>query len=321
MIGFYAHHHGSGHIQRCRAVMANLDRDARLLSTDPRADVVLPDDAPAESGASGTSGGDPTANGTLHYVPHHHTGLTRRMAMIAEWIHRHRPSAFYVDVSVEVALLARLMGVPVVTLAMPGERFDDPHQLGYRQASALIAAWPNWVPVPPHLRAHSGFLHQVGGISRFDAPAEPGPDCDVVVLSGRGGTGWTEAQWDQVRAACPDRDFLFLGGDAFVDDPMPYLSSARVVVSAAGQNSVADLAVAGAKTILLPQERPFREQHATAQLLDAAGIAIAADAFPAAGEWPALLEQAESLDSRWPRWQTSGAAARAADVIRKVAGQ
>lgn len=315
MIGFYAHHHGSGHVHRCRAIMAALDRPAQLLSTDPSADVVLVDDA----GAS--ISGDRDAHGTLHHVPPGHAGLRGRMAQIAAWIDEHRPAAFYVDVSVEVALLARLMGVPVVTLAMPGERFDDPHQLGYRQASALIAAWPNWVPVPPHLRAHSGFLHQVGGISRFDAPAEPGPDCDVVVLSGRGGTGWTEAQWDQVRAACPDRDFLFLGGDAFVDDPMPYLSSARVVVSAAGQNSVADLAVAGAKTILLPQERPFREQHATAQLLDAAGIAVAADAFPAAGEWPALLEQAESLDSRWPRWQTSGAAARAADVIRKVAGQ
>lgn len=314
MIGFYAHHHGSGHVQRCRAVMAHLDRDARLLSTDPRADVVLPDDATDAPVA------DPTANGTLHYVPRHHAGLTGRMAMIADWIHRHRPAAFYVDVSVEVALLARLMGVPVVTLAMPGERSDDPHQLGYRQADALIAAWPNWVPVPPHLRRHSGVLHQVGGISRFGGPGESGPDCDVVVLSGRGGTGWTEAQWDQVRAACPDRDFLFLGGDTFVADPMPYLSSARVVVSAAGQNSVADLAVAGARTIILPQERPFSEQHATAALLDAAELAVVADTFPAAEEWPALLERAESLDSRWARWQTAGAAARAADVIRKVAG-
>ena len=326
-IGMYVHHHGSGHAMRAgalRSALAGRGIAATTLGSRDDADLRLPMDPP------GIPGGDPTAGGALHWAPPGSAGMARRMAMISGFLAggdaaagdaADMPAVLHVDVSVEVALLARLMGVPVVTLAMPGERFDDPHQLGYRQASALIAAWPNWVPVPPHLRAHSGFLHQVGGISRFDAPAEPGPDCDVVVLSGRGGTGWTEAQWDQVRAACPDRDFLFLGGDAFVDDPMPYLSSARVVVSAAGQNSVADLAVAGAKTILLPQERPFREQHATAQLLDAAGIAVAADAFPAAGEWPALLEQAESLDSRWPRWQTSGAAARAADVIRKVAGQ
>ena len=315
MIGFYAHHHGSGHIHRCLSIMAQLDRDAQLLSTDPRADVVLPDDA------TGAPVDDPTAHGTLHYVPRHHTGLTGRMAAIAAWIDEYRPSALYVDVSVEVALLARLMGVPVVTLAMPGQRFDDPHQLGYRQADALIAAWPNWVPVPPHLREHAGYLHQIGGISRFRRPADPGPgrDCDVVVLAGKGGNDWSEEQWEQVRAACPDRDFLFLGGDTFVDDPMPYLSSANVVVSAAGQNSVADLAVAGAKAVVLPQARPFAEQHATAALLDDAGLAVVAETFPEPAAWPALLERAESLDGRWPRWQTSGAAARAADVIRKVA--
>ncbi|QGU05338.1 glycosyltransferase [Corynebacterium comes] len=314
MIGFYAHHHGSGHIQRCRTIMAHLDGDAQLLSTAPAADVVLPEDA------SDFPVTDPTANGTLHYAPHHHAGLTQRMAMIAAWIDEHRPDAFYVDVSVEVALLARLMGVPVVTLAMPGERFDGPHQLGYRQASAIIAPWPDWVPVPPHLREHRRILHQVGGISRFSRPADPGPDCDVVVLSGRGGTGWTEAQWDQVRSACPDRDFLFLGADTFVDDPMPYLSSANVVVTAAGQNSVADIAVAGAKSIVLPQARPFAEQHATAALLAAAELALVAETFPEAGEWPALLERAEALDSTWLRWQTAGAAVRAAHVIRKVAG-
>lgn len=317
MIGFYAHHHGSGHLQRCRTIMGQLSEDARLLSTDPGADVVLPHDAPGGSAEEPTV--DPTANGTLHYVPHRRAGLSRRMAMIAAWIDEHRPTAFYVDVSVEVAVLARLMGIPVVTLAMPGERPDAAHQLGYRQADAIIAAWPDWVAVPAHLRGHEDRLHPVGGISRFCGPAPSGPGHDVVVLSGRGGTDWSEEQWEQVKAACPDREFLFLGRDTFVEDPMPHLSSANVVVSAAGQNSIADIAHAGAKAVILPQRRPFAEQHASASLLDAAGLAVVVPSFPAAGEWPDLLTRAESLDSTWGRWQTAGAASRAADVIRKVA--
>lgn len=314
MIGFYAHHHGSGHVHRCRAIMAALDRPAQLLSTDPSADVVLVDDA----GAS--ISGDRDAHGTLHHVPPGHAGLRGRMAQIAAWIDEHRPAAFYVDVSVEVALLARLMGVPVITLAMPGVRDDAAHQLGYRQAAAIIAAWPNWVPLPEHLRAHGPRVHQVGGISRFRG-VEDVIDGDVVVLSGRGGSGWTRGQWEAVQEACPGRSFRFLGGDTAVADPLPYLAGARVVVTAGGQNSVADVAVADTPALVLPQERPFAEQHATAALLDAAGLAVVRSQFPAAADWPDLLDVTNSLDSRWIRWQTSGAAQRAADVIRKVVTQ
>lgn len=159
----------------------------------------------------------------------------------------------------------------------------------------------------------------MGGISRFCGPAPSGTACDVVVLSGRGGTDWNKEQWDQVKAACPDREFLFLGWDTFVEDPMPYLRSANVVVSAAGQNSIADIAHAEAKALILPQRRPFAEQHASASLLDTAGLAVVVHSFPEAKEWPALLTRAESVDSAWGRWQTAGAASRAADVIRKVA--
>ncbi|MFC6145785.1 glycosyltransferase [Corynebacterium nasicanis] len=314
MIGFYAHHHGSGHAHRCRAIMAALGGPAQLLSTDPAADVVLAEDAGAPADA------DLDAHGTLHYAPVGHAGLRGRMAQIAAWIAEHRPAAFYVDVSVEVASLVRLMGVPVITLAMPGARHDAAHQHGYRQADAIIAAWPNWVPLPAHLRAHGARVHQVGGIARVEEVGEV-IDGDIVVLSGRGGSGWTAGQWDAVRAACPDREFRFLGGGTAVVDPLPYLAGASVVVSAAGQGSVADIAVAGTPALVLPQDRPFGEQHATATLLDSAALALVRPDFPDPGQWPQLLDAAKALDSRWIRWQTSGAATRAADVIRKVVHQ
>ena len=143
--------------------------------------------------------------------------------------------------------------------------------------------------------------------------------------TGPGGRGPTSTstdpgEWDAVRAACPDHDLVFLGGEHVVADPLPYLAAAHVVVAAAGQNSVADLAVADSRALILPQDRPFDEQRATARLLDHADLAVVAPSFPPADAWPDLIESANTLDSRWIRWQTAGAASRAAAVIGKVAG-
>lgn len=50
-----------------------------------------------------------------------------------------RPRRMVVDVSVEVALLCRLAGVPVTVMAMPGERGDAVHGLGYDIADEIVA--------------------------------------------------------------------------------------------------------------------------------------------------------------------------------------
>ena len=42
------------------------------------------------------------------------------MARLSAWIAESRPRVIVVDVSVEVALLARLFGIPVVSVALPG---------------------------------------------------------------------------------------------------------------------------------------------------------------------------------------------------------
>ena len=109
-----------------------------------------------------------------------------------------------------------------------------------------------------------------------------------------------------------------LGGENRVDDPMPYLQRARAVIAAAGQNSVADLAAAGAPAIVLPQDRPFGEQHATARLLDEAGIAVAPAHPPRPEQWEDFIAEAVDRAAGWPRWQADGAAARAARVIEEA---
>ena len=110
VIGYYVHHQGRGHLQRARAIGRHLAEPPTMFSSIARPDqvdrwIALPMD-------NQSSPEDPTASGTLHWVPRHDRGLRRRMAIIAEWIDAAQPDLMVVDVSVEVAVLCRLMGVP-----------------------------------------------------------------------------------------------------------------------------------------------------------------------------------------------------------------
>lgn len=321
LIGIYSHHHGSGHMQRCRMIQRELRElgwDAVILSTAPGADTVIADDA-----GHGHSGRAMTAGGTLHYAPYGNRGLRERFAAVASWVADNDPAAFYVDVSAEMCMFLRLMGVPVITLAMPGLRDDAPHQLAYRQSDAIIAAWPTWVPLPEHMRMHSDRLHPVGGITRLERPdPADGVERDphhVVVMAGQGGSTWEPGDWEAVEAACPDDHFTFLTGENRVDDPTELIASAGVVVAAGGQNSIADIAHLGAPAVILPQPRPFIEQKTSAQLLAREGLAVVPERFPAPEDWPDVLGAARELGADWSRWETDGSARRAAEVIAGVA--
>ncbi|QCP04449.1 glycosyltransferase [Brevibacterium sp. CS2] len=317
MIGFYAHHHGTGHLTRCREIAAAVDDDTTILSSAPGADLVLPMDAPAP----GVTGAALDAHGAFHWTPAHHAGLAERMAQIAAWVAEHRPRAFHVDVSVEVAVLVRAMGVPVTVQAMPGVRDDAPHAVGYRAADAIIAAWPDRVELPEHLEPVTERVHAVGGISRFagrvPAPAGDRERTGVVIVHGGGGTDQPAAYWDAVAESLPV-PVTVIGPGAWVDDPFALLSAAEVVVTAAGQNSIADLAVLGARAVVVPQDRPFGEQEATARVVCEAGLAVVPESVPAVEEWAGLIERARELEPRWEQWGSTGAAQRAARIIEEV---
>ncbi|MFD6268075.1 glycosyltransferase [Nocardia asteroides] len=328
MIGYYIHHQGSGHLARAQSICARMDAPVTALSSLPIAQssfdsvVRLPsdDDLAAEPV-------DPTASGILHWVPLGDSGLRERMAAVARWIDRENPAAVVVDVSVEIALLARLHGVPVIAMVLPGQRIDTPHRLVHRVADALIAAWPREVYDPVWLREYRGKTHYVGGISRFaDRPKAPRrSETDrptVLVLAGGGGSDFTSAAVED----CADRHRRYrwrtAGVTDWIDDPWPLMCEADVIVSHAGQGAVADIAAAAKPAVLVPAARPFGEQHATATALAEAGMAVIAEHLPALDEWPALLDRARHLDhDQWLRWRVDGATTRAAAVIADAAGK
>ena len=115
---------------------------------------------------------------------------------------------------------------------------------------------------------------------------------------------------------------LGLRGGPRTPDPWPDICAADVVITHAGQSCVADVAAARRPAIVLPQPRPFDEQHATAETLRRHRLAVATRGWPDARAWRYFIGQARASDpSRWEQWQTTGAAARAAEAIETTVCQ
>ncbi|MFR9752422.1 glycosyltransferase [Nocardia sp. 004] len=310
---------------RAQCIRAHIEQPVVALSSLWLGDDHTFDDTvwlPAGGRAAGVD--DSAAAEAPHRVPRLDHEPADRMAAVATWIAEARPDALVVDASVEIALLARSHGVPVIAMALPGVRIDPAHQLVYRSAQRLIAAWPHGLYDPLWLRPYADKTCYVGGITRFDGRALVRTDLPderptVLVLGGAGGIPCTAAM---VRA-CAARHSRYrwrgIGSGDRVDDPWPQLCEADIIVSHAGQSAVADIAAAAKPTILIPADRPFGEQHATARALAAAKMALTLDRWPDLDAWPWLLAEAGALDTdRWRWWHTRGAAARAAAAVTEV---
>lgn len=332
-IGYYVHHVGHGHRHRATALARHLAATGGPsltgLSSSPR-----PRDWPGEwielaRDDAGTSAEDAdrsavTAGGRLHWVPRRDEGLLARTAQVSAWLAEACPQAMVVDVSVEVALLVRLHGIPVVSVVLPGRRDDDAHRLGFDVADALVAFWPPQARgmVSGLGRREQEALHCVGALSRFAVTRDPqAPEpCEsrtsarrqAVLLLGSGGHAdvvLPTGRWS----------WTVVGGSGgWVEDPQRLIKEAAVVVTHAGQNALAEVAAARRPAVVVPQERPHEEQLTT-------GSVLARTEWPAVvlDDWPsdeAPLDAAAALDGRlWEAWCDGRAVERFADVVASVA--
>ena len=326
MIGYYVHHVGAGHLNRARAVALRAEVEVTGLSSLPAPDgwpgpwVRLARDDRASEPV------DPTAGGNLHWVPERDDGLCRRMASLSSWLDAARPDVLVSDVSAEVALLARLHGVPVVSVVLPGRRGDRAHRSAYAISSGLVAAWPREAVGMVHglAPADRRRLHHVGALSRLEVAA---PDRaiasrrTVLVLSGRGGGHATGEQVRMAAADAPDWTWQVLGGPGeWRDDPAAAIDAADVVVVQAGESAIADVAARGRPAVVVPAARPFDEQLTTGSVLSAGRWPCRVERhFPVLG-WTERLTEVAGLQGRaWRRWCDGHAADRMVEFLASFA--
>ena len=348
-IGFYVHHHGRGHANRAQQIIEHLTEPVTVFGSSldavcssAQTEKVL---LPMDTGASPPRGHD--SLDVLHYAPLGVPGLRERMFRMAQWIRDTNPSLLVVDVSVEVTLLARLMGVPTVVMRQNGLRDDLPHQAAFQSSAGLLAPYssaledettPRWICDKTYYAG--GFSRYAGrSLSRADARRQLGMRADtpyIVVMNGLGGVGNPLEAVAQLAQSCPEQQWWVVGPTPVASDPLPtnvrvvgrvedtfpYLRGATVVVASAGNNTVMEVATAGTPYVCIPEERPFQEQVAKARALDRIGAALVLSEWPRPPDWPTILSRAVGSDTEaLARIIDPHGAHRCAQYVKKVAGK
>lgn len=336
---FFVHDHGSGHRRRTERVLDSLSSSAVVMTADrnwcPPVPVErLPSDVPTGDPI------DPTAGGALHWAPLDPASMGRRTTAVVDALDRHRPSLVVVDVSVEIALLARLAGYRTVYVRQHGDRSDEPHQLAYRASCHLLAPWPAVLEspdTPEWMRAKTTYSSFIGCAPPTTCPDRSSAARDTVgVLWGSGGEPPTTASLGTLAAAVWPQTVDYVGplpaGDSdgamppnlqvhgWVDEPMRTLRRCHTIIASAGNNAVADAAGLGAALVVIPQDRPFREQRRHAARLHDAGLAAYSSGWPI-GEhsWAELLALARRRRDRLAEHGATDGSVVAAGLLDELA--
>jgi UDP-N-acetylglucosamine transferase subunit ALG13 len=306
-IGYYVHHHGAGHLVRARAIArAAADRVVLLGTGIGLLGVDLADDRPA-SGAFDGVDSSVCRPETLHYAPLDHAGIRSRTATIARWVETQKPALMVVDVSVEVAMLARLASVPVVYVRLNGDRNDAAHLDAFRGAIGLLSPFHADLDAPttlPWVREKTRYLPGITTTRRSGS----GDDRSVLVVMGRGGEPGDGEVLARAARACPAWRWRVIGPCSavgpmpanleilgWVQSPDQVIADATIVVGASGDGLVGSILAADRPFICIPQDRPFDEQRATARRLDEVGAALMLSIWPEPEQWPGLLDKALAL--------------------------
>lgn len=340
-IGYYVHHQGEGHRRRAMAIAAEAGNRLVLIGTGVAAlpgafdRLDLPDDRRMADAAFDGLDAAESRPSSLHYAPLNHEGVRARTAAVASWIARERPALMVVDVSVEIAMLARLCSTPTVYVRLAGNRYDLAHLDAFRGARALLAPFHADLDEPTEpfwVRNRTRYIPGLTMAGSFETPE----DDVVLAVFGRGGGGVVDgaALADAARATPhllwraigPVRPPANMPGNlkvlGWVADPDTEIARAAVVIGGAGDGLVNAVCAAGRPFVCLPERRAYGEQDAKAARLAALNAAVVCRQWPDANAWHDLIRRAKALGAAGlKRLHDPAGPAKAAAFLLEAAGQ
>jgi UDP-N-acetylglucosamine--N-acetylmuramyl-(pentapeptide) pyrophosphoryl-undecaprenol N-acetylglucosamine transferase len=304
-----------GPLARATAIVPNLRSQVTLLSRAPELGEAIPDHVlqvrlPAEDD-------DPAVPGAPHRPLPRSLGSAGAAELLA-WMEQEQPDLLFVDGPADVAIFARLAGVPVVVLRRHGRTSRAQQQLLDRATLGMLAPYPEELASPNDPDAprtvHVGLVSRFAGRPKDRAAArrQLGLDDDarlVTVLAGSRGIGNGPTELAAAAAATPGWRWHVLGEVAgaldghpavsrfgWAADPWPHLLAADVVLAGASPSSVAEVADAGVPLVVLPRRTRDGEERRFADALGGLGAAVPLGAWPPPQRWAATLEAASRMD-------------------------
>ena len=336
-IGYYAHHHGSGHCRQADKLAAlmpislrntfivftSLTIDAYTFTTIKNDQIIrLNAEDEREDDILAGRAGKYWQPASLHYSPVGNHDIQTRSLQLLNAIQQHSIDLMIIDVSVEVAMLCRAASVPYLYVRLAGIRDDDPHLNAFAGALGLLAPYPkaletsetdDWLQQKtlyldflPEKSAKSisydAFIVSLADLIEDDNngsnpatkfnltdEAEQNPKI-ITVIKGYGGHEAIDAKLPKLREMHPDALIISLGPIAdnkrsYVDiaaqvtDVSPFLMHSDLLIMACGLNAIAQAYHHKTPLVVLPDERPHREQEVMAEALIAQGRAMSWQQF------------------------------------------
>ncbi|RXG30587.1 hypothetical protein [Leeuwenhoekiella palythoae] len=292
-IAYYAHSHGSGH-SRYASRFADGYGSNCLILTD--SDYNFPDHAEVQQLPNEDLDGTelmPNSYNKPSYLHHSPVGLSKilkRNMYILQALQKFSIDFLIVDVSVEIAALARVSSVPYVYRRMPGNRSDLAHVEAYRGALFLLAYYPRdfeSIDTPAWIVAKTCYLGFINkpGIQSIQAVK---PYYDITIVTGFGGTTITNLL-PVLLNQYPDYSVQVLGPvensiqnenvtyQGVVDRVEDFIHEKTIVIASCGTNMVLKMISLGKRFLAFPEERPYLEQKTTAGILEKLNIAQKVD--------------------------------------------
>ena len=355
-IGYYAHHHGSGHCRQAdklaallpfelrqqMTVFSSLPTDGYRFSTITDEQIVRlsTEDQLPEDVLSGRAG-EYWQPCSLHYSPVGNRHVQTRSWQLLEQIRQRQIDLMIIDVSVEVAMLCRTASVPYLYVTLAGERDDEPHLNAFAGALGLLAPYPRQLEAaatPDWVRQKTLYLdfmpNKTDKLSTFpdfidklitlttngdihkrlylrldydhksaknnNHKDDNNKDHIVTVIKGYGGHNAIDAKLPELRGALPKALIISLGPindevrdcvdiAAHVDDVSPFIAYSDLLLMACGLNGIAQAYNYATPLVLLPDERPHREQEVMAEALIKQGRALS---------WAQFITQTSNLSNQ-----------------------
>lgn len=330
-IAFFVHHQGRGHANRTMAVAAEFarDRPVSVLTAGPHLfdgfsrdiEIVTLPNMIGAAVPTPRLYAEPTPP-VMHCVPLGLAEMRRTMRQILDHLDERAVGLFVVDVSAEIAMLARIASVPAVQIRMHGDRNDIAHIGAYEACVGMLApstsGWSRTTTrricgIRPSIAAGSAPASIACRIAPRRGPGSARPAArDRRRGHRRRGSGTPYAPLTVAARAAPDALWLTLGPThreghetdfanlrelGWVPSVTDYLAAADIVVASAGDNTVHEVARVAGRLIVMPEWRYFGEQTRKAEALVRLGAAVQAPHWPGDFHgWRELLDRARSLD-------------------------
>lgn len=308
-LGYYVHHDGSGHMARSLSIISHISTPVVLFSTLKPTEplprhvtyIYLPDDAvkdyiqPAES--------------PFLYTPYSPIILERYNILLAA-IQKYKIEAMFVDVSPEIVLFSKLLGLRVGTTLMHGRRNDKAHSLAYDAADLLLSHNAKQFDTPINYHTQTPITY-TGGISRLSKRSSHlNPSVqNILVVTSRATSSlkadkiiktaerFRRLTWNVVGAIdAPHHTPPNITFHGVVDNVISFYDKADIVIGSGGNNTIMEIASQRKPFICIPDTKPYAEQSEAAQALVRLNAAIVETEWPSDDRLTRILDTYQLID-------------------------